>query len=88
MKRNATCSQVTKNDALYVVLPDDNQCCKCCTKAQGCNITPRDWLKDYEYVGIVPMLEWSYYNAWTYIDMPVNRTYYAAADEFLTPKRM
>lgn len=88
MKQNATCSQVFKNDAMYVMLPDDNQCCKCCTKEQGCAITPRDWLKDYEWVGVVPMLSWAYYNAWTHYDMPVNTTYYATVDGEFIPKKM
>lgn len=88
LKLNASCSQITKNGTLYIMLPQSNQCCKCCTKQQGCGITPRDWLKDYEYVGIVPMLGWAYYNAWTNYETPVNQTYYATPDERQVPKKM
>ena len=36
--RNAACSQLNVDGALYVNLPDKSKCCKCCTAAQGCII--------------------------------------------------
>jgi hypothetical protein len=48
---NVTCIQITVNDSLYVLLPDKNKCCRCCTSAQGCTVEPRDWLKDFKFDG-------------------------------------
>lgn len=45
------CNQIIVNDAMYVNLPDKNQCCKCCTATQGCTVEPRDWLKDFKFAG-------------------------------------
>ncbi len=59
----------------------------CCTSAEGCKITERDWLKDYQYAG-ARSLNWDVFDAWTQYDMPVNRTYFAAMDDKHTPRRM
>lgn len=62
-------------------------CCMCCTAAEGCKITERDWLKEYVYAGRKSM-NWDVYDAWTLYDMPVNRTYYASIDPKSIPRRM
>jgi hypothetical protein len=45
------CTQINKNGNLYVWLPEKNQCCKYCTAAQGCTIPPRNWLKNFKFIG-------------------------------------
>ncbi len=87
LKSNSTCSQVIRDNNLYIWLPDESQCCKCCTSEQGCKITPQDWLKDYEYLGR-KSLSWDIFDAWSHYDMPVNMTYYATISDAPVPRRM
>ncbi len=59
----------------------------CCTAAQGCKITPRNWLKDYEYAGR-RSLNWDIFDVWTQYNTPVNTTYFSAIDDKQTPRRI
>lgn len=83
--QNSSCSQVIMNDKLYIYLPDENLCCKCCTAEEGCKITSRDWLKDFQYIGPY-VVNWEVYDRWSHYDMPRNITYSASQDEQRTPK--
>ncbi len=85
--RNSTCSQVVKDNSLYIWLPDDSLCCKCCTAEQGCRITEKDWMKDYEYVGR-RSVSWDIFDVWTHYDLPVNTSYWVTIGDKPAPRRI
>ena len=80
---NTSCVQIIVNDALYVYLSERNICCKCCTVAQGCSIEPRDWLKEFKYVGEED-IKGEKFDKWTFS----GENYLASEDERQTPRRI
>ena len=80
---NTSCNQIIVNDAMYVFLPEKSKCCKCCTASQGCTVEPRDWLKDFKYVGEVEINGDNFYK-WTFS----GENYLASEDAEHIPRRI
>lgn len=47
----AKCQMITVNNALWLVFPDQQKCCECCTNAQGCGVVSNSWLSRSEFKG-------------------------------------
>lgn len=45
------CSQITVNNALWLVFTEQQQCCECCTNAGGCAVVSNTWLSRAVYQG-------------------------------------
>ena len=76
------CSIVVVNKTTYVNLPQQSKCCKCCTEADGCTITPKDYLKDFKFVGEATLNDQTFYK-WTLSGL----NYYETEDSRRIPRR-
>lgn len=45
------CRHVVTNGNRYLIFPEMDQCCKCCTADQGCGVLRSDWLADSSFEG-------------------------------------
>lgn len=48
---SASCSQIITQEALWVIYPDTQECCECCTKVGGCSVVSNSWLATSHFQG-------------------------------------
>lgn len=70
---NTPCNQYVINGSRYLDYPDKNECCYCCSSAQGCGILRPDWLNNATYQGY---LEKDGYNVTKWAKGGVQSNYY------------
>ena len=62
--KQTPCTQIVREDKLYMIYPEFRYCCMCCDAAHGCGVMARDWLKSAVYQGEESLLGESF-NKWS-----------------------
>eukprot|EP01118_Nematostelium_gracile_P006404 TRINITY_DN205_c0_g1_i3.p1 TRINITY_DN205_c0_g1~~TRINITY_DN205_c0_g1_i3.p1 ORF type:complete len:227 (+),score=32.28 TRINITY_DN205_c0_g1_i3:2-682(+) len=48
---NGVCSQIFNSDGLFIVYPEDESCCFCCSAKEGCGALSANWTSQGVYQG-------------------------------------
>ena len=50
---NHACTQLVVDNTRYMIYPDSNYCCNCCSAEQGCGIVKPNWLETATFSKVV-----------------------------------
>ncbi len=50
-RQDTPCQHLVTDGRRWLVFPEANYCCMCCTAERGCGILKRDWLQDATFIG-------------------------------------
>lgn len=53
--KDTPCTHLVVGGVRYLIFPELDECCQCCTAAQGCGVLSPSWLQGAEYGGQVTL---------------------------------